>query len=57
MTCPGKALRFSVFNYYEKLWAHQRGVSGSGVMCMLPRNLSAEMMRELAGELVQVMFF
>ncbi len=47
----------AIFSYYEKLWAHQRGVSGSDVMLMLPRNLRTAMVKELAGPLIEKCFF
>lgn len=42
-----EALRTSVFDYYDKLWAQQRGVQGTALLAFLPSNLRSDMVNEL----------
>ncbi|KAH8099036.1 phosphorelay sensor kinase [Aureococcus anophagefferens] len=42
----------SIFDYYDKLWAQQKGVSGTELLKMLPENLRAHVVQELAGNML-----
>ena len=52
-----EAVQDSIFDYYDKLWAQQKGVSGSKVLGMLPENLRSHVTMELIGDTVRKLTF
>lgn len=50
-------VQHSIFDYYDKLWAQQKGVAGTELLKMLPENLRAHIVQELAGNMIRDMIF
>lgn len=50
-------LQQSINDYYDKLWAVQKGASGTAILKMLPSNVRVDLVMELAGTMLENLTF